>query len=48
MFAVSIVYCQVDVSATSRSLVQRMLSRNLRNEEALARVGWQHHKKINK
>ena len=45
---VCVVCCQVDVSATGRSLVQRspyrlwcvtVLSRNLKNEAALARVG---------
>ena len=46
--------CQVEVSATSRSLVQRspidcdatcVWSRNLKNEEAVARVGPQRHRK---
>jgi len=50
---VSGVCCQVEVSATSWSLVQRsptdcdasLWSRNLKNEEALARVGAQRHGK---
>ena len=51
---VSVVCCQVEVSATSWSLVQRVLptavrrcvwSRNLKKEEATARVGPQSHRK---
>ena len=51
---VSVVCCQVDVSATSWSLVQRspidcgaslIDNRNLKNEEAIARVGPHHHRK---
>ena len=46
MFVVSVVCCQIEVSATSRSLVQRsptdcgvslcVISKNLKNEEATA------------
>ena len=51
---VSVVCCQVEVSATSWSLVQGVLptvvrrcvwSRNLKNEEAMTRVGSQRHSK---
>ena len=51
---VSVVYCQVEVSATSWSLVQRSPTqcgmsecaiRNLMNEEAVARFGPKHQKK---
>jgi len=54
MFVVNVVCCQVEVSATSWSLVQRsstdrgasfVWSRNLKNEEAMTRVGSQRHKK---
>jgi hypothetical protein len=53
----SVVCCQVEVSATDLSLVQRspadcgvsfcVWSRNLKNGEAMARVGPQRHKKNN-
>ena len=53
MFVMSVVCCQVEVSATSRSLVQRsptdcgtsfcVCSRNLMNEKPIARVGSQRH-----
>ena len=54
MFSVSVVCCQVEVSATSWSLIQRVLptvvhrvvwSRNLKNEGALASVRPQCHTK---
>ena len=55
MFVCCVVCCQVEVSATSWSLVQRsptdcapsvcVRSRNLKNEEAMTRVGSQRHKK---
>jgi len=56
MFVVSAVCCQVEVSATSWSLVQRSPTdcgaslcvcdlENLKNEEAMTRVGSQRHKK---
>jgi hypothetical protein len=54
MFVVSVVCCQVEVSATSWSPVQRspticgsrcVWSRNLKNEEAMTRVGSQRHSK---
>ena len=51
MFVVSVVCCQVQVLATSKSLIQRSLtdcvascSINLKNEEVMARVVLQSHK----
>ena len=48
MSVVSVVCCQVEVSATSRSLVQRSPTdcEHLMNEEAMARFGPQHYKNI--
>jgi len=55
MFVVSVVCCQVEVSATSSSLVQRSPTdcgassvcdlENLVNEEVMTRVGSQRHSK---
>ena len=57
MSVLSFVCCQVQVSATSWSLVQRrptdcvaslrVIKKNLKNEEAIARVGLQRQKKRN-
>jgi len=57
MFVVSVVCCQVEVSATSWSLVQRSPTdcgasfvcdlENLKNEETMTRVGSQRHRKKN-
>ena len=57
MFVVSVVCCQVEVSATSWSLVQRsptdvvrrfVCSRNLKHEEALTQWGLSHQNQPNK
>jgi len=53
LFPVSVMCCQIDVSETRWSLVQRKLtvvrccvwSRNLKNEEAITHVGPQRHRK---
>jgi hypothetical protein len=53
MFVVSVVFCQVEVSATSWSLVQSSPTdccaslcdlENLKNEEAMAQLGPQRHR----